>query len=127
MFRITLLKSKLLVFIFCLLSSSSIPQNVSAQFISSNRFDIKIETRQAKYNDSLVGRYTIRDYYEYTDESKPSTFKLPSQTLIVAITPNSNPDFSVVDIKSEVINSTIPSLNPEAKLSLDNKIFNEKP
>src|ERR1039457_7691391 len=55
--------------------------------VKGNSFFIKLNNKSYKYNDKQKGKFTVRDYTEYTDPSKFGEYKLPGRTLVVALPP----------------------------------------
>ena len=82
--------------------------------VKGNSFYIKLNYRDYQFIDKQKGKFTIRDYTEFTDPSKVGEYKLPGRTLLVAIPPDSKPQFNVVESKEELLNNVIPEINPAA-------------
>lgn len=96
-----------------LFSNFSYPQMKKLLDISGNSYTIVIDNPNIKYNDYKKGEFTQRDYFEYTDPSKPGSFKLPSQTIILAIPSGSSPTFSVISKKEKHLEKFLPAINPK--------------
>ena len=90
--------------------------------VKGNSFYIKLNDRNYKHIDKQKGKFTIRDYAEYTDPSKVGEYKLPGRTLLVAIPPDSKPQFNLVDSKEELLNNVLPEINPVAVPDKDGTI-----
>ena len=73
---------------------------------------IKLNDKHYKYFEKQKGKFTIRDYTEYTDPSKVGEYKLPGRSLLVAVPPDSKPQFNLVESKDELLNNVIPEVNP---------------
>jgi hypothetical protein len=79
--------------------------------VKSNSFAIKLNDKDYKYNIQQKGKFTIRDYFEFTDPSHNGEYKLPGRTLLIAIPPESRPQFNVIDLKEELLTNVIPEVN----------------
>src|ERR1039458_6828759 len=90
--------------------------------VKGNSFFIKLNDKSYKYNDKQKGKFTIRDYPEYTDPSKFGEYKLPGRTLLVALPPGSNPQLNLVESKEEILNNVLPEINPLAVSDKDGNI-----
>lgn len=90
--------------------------------VKENSFEISVENLQSKFTDEQKNNFTIRDYYEYTDESSTGYFKLPSRELIIAIPPNSQPRITLSSFKEQKYYNVIPALNPASELINDSTI-----
>ena len=87
--------------------------------VGNNNFTFTVIPAKPLYNDTKKGQFIIRDYYEFTDVSKPGTYKLPYENIILAIPPNSKPDFKILSQSVKKINSVLPAINPKIKLQND--------
>ncbi len=68
----------------------------------------------------------VINYFNSINESKPGSPILPSKTIIVAIPPESQIRFEIVDRTIERLKSVIPKSNPTIKLGKDSSlIYNE--
>src|ERR1035437_6928693 len=90
--------------------------------VKGSSFYIKLNDRNYKYTDKQKGKFTIRDYAEYTDPSKFGEYKLPGRTLLVAIPPDSKPQINLVESKEELVNNVIPEVNPAVVKDKDGNI-----
>src|ERR1039457_4921953 len=91
--------------------------------VKGNSFYIKLNDRNYKHTDKQKGKFTIRDYTEYTDPSKVGEYKLPGRTLLVAIPPGSKPQFNIVESKEELLKNILPEVNPAAVQDKDGTII----
>lgn len=87
--------------------------------VGKNDFIFTISPAKPLYNEIKKGQFIIRDYYQFTDVSKPGTYKLPYENIILAIPPNSKPDFKIITQSLEKINSVLPAINPRIKMKND--------
>lgn len=88
---------------------------VLAQFkVSGNSFQFPISNPDYDYVIDSSNAYRQIDFIDFTDPSKPGEYKLPSQNLIFAIPPNSNPSFKMLSKKEKFLENTIPEINPRA-------------
>src|ERR1035437_9869113 len=90
--------------------------------VKGNSFYIKLNDRNYKHIDKQKGKFTIRDYAEYTDPSKVGEYKLPGRTLLIAVPPDSKPQFNLVESKEELVNNVIPEVNPAVVTDKDGNI-----
>ena len=90
--------------------------------VRGSSFEIILENKDYKFIDKQKNHFTIRDYYDFTDESLSGMFKLPSREIIVAIPPESNPKISLISSSSQKYSNTIPALNPKLELENDSTI-----
>jgi hypothetical protein len=111
----------IMVFLF-LLSVMILAQKKKVTEVKNGSFAITIADSQAKYLDSTKNNFTVRDFYEYLDPSKPGTFKLPSEDILVAIPPNSHPEFKAISKSEVTFNNIVPALNEKPFLSADSTI-----
>src|ERR1035437_995675 len=98
------------------------PTDLQSMEVKGNSFFIKLNNKSYKYNDKQKGKFTIRDYTEYTDPSKFGEYKLPGRTLLVALPPGSKPQINLVESKEEVLNNVLPEINPVAVSDKDGNI-----
>ncbi len=71
----------LLTLLIFFASSSIFPQSISSSIINTKQINLKVRTENPQFKDLLKGNFKQRDYYYYTDYSKPGEFKLPYQNL----------------------------------------------
>src|ERR1035437_4576518 len=90
--------------------------------VKGSSFYIKLNDRNYKYTDKQKGKFTIRDYTEYTDPSKFGEYKLPGRTLLVAVPPDSKPQINLVESKEELLNNILPEINPLAVSDKDGNV-----
>ena len=113
----------LLVFlIFFNFSALSQTPNSEIQ-VNGNSFIITIQPNEVKYKDENNGKFIIRNFYNYTDPSKPGTYKLPSQDLIIAIPPNSQPTLKILSEEKNEISNILPALNPLTEIKNDSSLI----
>ena len=98
------------------------PTDLQSMEVKGNSFFIKLNNKSYKYNDKQKGKFTIRDYTEYTDPSKFGEYKLPGRTLLVALPPGSKPQINLVESKEEILNNVLPEINPLAVSDKDGNI-----
>jgi hypothetical protein len=90
--------------------------------VKSGSFILSFSSKQARFIDSTQNKFTVRDFYEFTDASKPGTFKLPSEDILIAIPPNSHPQFRIISKSDTTINNVIPAINDQPYLDKDSTI-----
>jgi hypothetical protein len=95
--------------------------------VKGNSFYIKLNNKNYKYIDKQKGKFTIRDYVEYTDPSKVGEYKLPGRTFLVALPPGSKPQINLVESKEELLNNVIPDINSVASPDKDGIINSKDP
>lgn len=105
-----------------LVVTSAFSQEKNKVFVKENSFEIVLENLEYRFIDEQKGRFTIRDYYDYTDESKSGSYKLPWREIIVAIPAGSKPNVSISSVKENKINNVIPKLNPATELVNDSTV-----
>ena len=98
------------------------PKDLQVIEVKGNSFYIKLNDRNYKYTDKQKGKFTIRDYNEYTDPFKAGEYKLPGRTLLVAVPPGSKPQITLVESKEELLNNVFPEINPMAVSDKDGNI-----
>lgn len=114
------------LYLFIFLSVLSYAQPKRVILVKNNSFVLSINSKQTNFNDLIEGKFTIRDFYDFTDPSKPGSIKLPSENIIIAIPPNSHPDFKVLTKELISYNNIIPALNPQSYLGKDSTIMLRK-
>ncbi len=87
--------------------------------VEKSTFIFSVVTPKPLFKDAKEGQFTIRDYYQFTDVSKPGTYKLPSENLILAIPPESRPNFKIVEKSEAAISSVLPAINPRVIIQND--------
>lgn len=97
-------------------------QEKNKVFVKENSFEIVLENLEYRFTDEQKGRFTIRDYYDYTDESNSGSYKLPWREIIAAIPAGSKPNVSVASVKENKISNVIPKLNPAIELINDSTV-----
>lgn len=97
----------------------SISFSFEKTYIQSNSFELVFALNSSNYSDIPKGKFTVRDYFEFTDPSKAGQFKLPSHYFVVAIPPNSKPQISLIEKKEHKIFSIVPKLNPKLVKTTD--------
>ncbi len=113
----------LIIYIICF-SSINFAQNKVEKI--ENGFSIEVNFEQLNFIDKTNGILTVRDYPDFTDVSQTGKFKLPSKTYLIAIPQYSKPDITIENLKEEIINGVIPSLQPRAKLINDSTLIYEE-
>jgi len=64
------------------MTSPSFSQVTSKVIVNGSGFEVSLANKNFNYQDKSKNQFTIRDYYEFTDESSSGKFKLPSRNLI---------------------------------------------
>ncbi|OGU61102.1 MAG: hypothetical protein A2315_02935 [Ignavibacteria bacterium RIFOXYB2_FULL_35_12] len=90
--------------------------------VNGSSFEISLPNKDFNYRDEPKGQFTIRDYYEFTDESSSRNFKLPSRDIIVAIPPESKPQISIISSVQNKYYGIVPTLNPSLEMIDDSTI-----
>lgn len=117
------------IYIFILLLAVTANINLFAQEkieAIENGFSIQVKFDEPLYSDKAKGVFTVRDYIDFTDASKSGEFKLPSQSFLIAIPPDSKPLIELVDPEIEIISNVIPAIQPIAKFVNDSTIAMEE-
>ncbi|MGD8306548.1 MAG: C25 family cysteine peptidase, partial [Ignavibacteria bacterium] len=96
------------------ISVDVIPQALHKITVEGSSYDIHVETPVQKFKEQKLNSFTIRDYYEFTDPSNESTYKLPFINIFLAIPPNSKITLTDLEFESKINEKTIPVLNPRA-------------
>ncbi len=91
-----------------------------------NGFEINLNFVEPAHKDKQSGFVALRDYYDFTDASQTGKFKLPSQTFLIAIPPDSKPEIKITDQQYEIFKSVIPSLQPKVKSLNDSTLVYEE-
>lgn len=115
-------KQNISVICFLLLLSSTnhfSSQGKDGVSVKGNGFEVSLENKVYNFFDEQKNQFTIRDYYEYTDESLSGYYKLPSRNLIFAIPPDAKVQVSLVSSTVKKYLNVIPTLNPELELIND--------
>jgi hypothetical protein len=111
-----------LLLLLLLLVNQLFSQAGDRLYLSGNSFVLNIQSRVNNFTDEKKGKFTVRDYYEYTDPSIVGQFKLPSYNYLIAIPPNSQPQISVVGKDESTTNFIIPKINPKLKRNNDSSL-----
>jgi len=98
-------------------------QNKITTVTNSTGFISDIRISESQFNDFKKGKFTIRDYYESTDPSKPGTYKLPSENFLFVIPPYSKPKITIISKLENSLPNLIPKLNPSAYKKNDSTII----
>lgn len=96
------------------------PTDIQGIEVKGSSFFIKLNDGNYKYNNIQKGKYTIRDYSDYSDPSKVGEYKLPGRTLLVAIPPDSKPQINLVESKEELLNNILPEINTAPLMDKNN-------
>ncbi len=107
---------------FCfiiLFNSLLLSQTNHVTSVGTNNFTFTVIPDKPLFRVIKKGKFIIRDYYQFTDVSKPGTYKLPYDNIILAIPPNSKPSFKIISRTVNKINSVLPAINPEIKMQPD--------
>jgi hypothetical protein len=102
-------------FLFCfviVLQLITFAQNTKIEVIE-NCFYISLKDYKPKFIDTVAGNFILRDYYEYTNPSKKTTYKLPFIVIYLAIPQNAKVTVSDLEFESKFEEKTIPKLNPQ--------------
>ena len=94
----------------------------SKVIVNSSGFEISLPDKDFNYRDESKNQFSIRDYYEFTDESSSGKFKLPSRDLIIAIPPYSKPRISIASPNEKKYYNIVPTLNPALQMINDSTI-----
>jgi len=76
-------------------------------------FIVNIKDLKPRFVEEKIKNFIIKDYFDFTDPSRPAFYKLPNISLYFVIPQNSTVTISDLEFKSEFENKTIPKLNPE--------------
>jgi len=93
---------------------------------SGRGFESEISIPQVNYREARKGKFTVRDYYEFTNPSVAGSYKLPSFIYFFAIPPDSHPTLTVISEKVNKLINRIPAINPVARAINDSTIFYQK-
>lgn len=104
-----------LLVVFTLIDQS-FAQERSKIIVQESGFEIHLEHKYFSFRDEKKDHFTIRNYYEFTDESKSGMFKLPSRDLIIAIPPESKVNVALLSATEIKYNNILPALNPEVEM-----------
>ncbi len=104
-----------LLVVFTLINQS-FAQERSKIIVQGSGFEITLENKDYRFKDKKKDHFTIRDYIEFTNESKSGAFKLPSRDLIVAIPPESKVNVAFLSATEIKYNNILPALNPEVEM-----------
>ncbi|MBN1216131.1 MAG: hypothetical protein JXA99_11910, partial [Candidatus Lokiarchaeota archaeon] len=91
------------------------------QEIKINQLSFDIELGKYLYEDKVKENFTVRDFYNYTNESSPGTLKLPYRDIFVAIPPNSKPEVEVITLNTNISKKVLPTLNLQGE-KFDNEV-----
>ncbi|MDR3668312.1 MAG: C25 family cysteine peptidase, partial [Ignavibacteriaceae bacterium] len=79
--------------------------------VKGNSFFLKLNDKNYRYTDKQQGKFTIRDYVEFTDPAKIGEYKLPARTFLIALPPGEKPLINLVNSREEVLQNIVPELN----------------
>jgi hypothetical protein len=86
-----------------------------AQFqITSNSFQVTVFSPEYESIADSSGVYKKIDFATFTDPSRRGEYKLPTRNLILAIPPNSNPSLKILSKKENILENSVPEINPNA-------------
>lgn len=94
--------------------------------VNGSSFEISLDDKDFNFRDEKQNQFTIRDYYDFTDESASREYKLPSREIIVAIPPESRPNISMISATQKNYHGVIPTLNPSIEIINDSVITLKK-
>ncbi|MFH1196010.1 MAG: C25 family cysteine peptidase [bacterium] len=117
---------KISFLLFYLLSLANLHAQITTKVnCSANSMNVEIAISDPQNNDYSKGKFTVRDYLEFTDPSHQGEYKLPLYELIFAIPANSKPLLKVIDSKSSVINNIILEIQPSLQKKNDSTLVME--
>lgn len=90
--------------------------------VNANSIILQFTPKHNEYNDFPKGKFTVRDYYEFTDPSNSGQFKLPAQYYLVAVPLNSKPQISVISKEEKTTPGIIPAVNPKLMKNNDSTV-----
>ena len=111
-----------LILLFVGKSLTQIKNNITTD---GKSFEILLANKSYIFNDEVKNQFTVRDYFEFTDESSAGKYKLPSMDVIVAIPSESNPKISIVAFTEKKYQNLLPKLNPKVEM-VNDSTFNIK-
>lgn len=122
---------KIFFIVLTTLEVFSLPNKILPQYkdkitVGKNSIDIALENRLHNFSDEQKNHFTIRDYYEFTDESSSGYFKLPSRELIIAIPRETEVQVSIISSSAKEYKNIIPALNPAIVMVNDSTITLEE-
>lgn len=79
---------------------------------NSDGFTIRVVKPELKKNMLKEGVLKQVDYYTATGNSSPGTLKLPVEELIIAIPPNSKPEFQLKVLDENTLQDVYPAVQP---------------
>lgn len=104
---------KFLLFLIFFLPVQTITAQSGKASVLNNSFIINFVNTNQDFIDQKKGKFTVRDYYEFTDPSKQGEFKLPTKNYLIALPPLSKPQVKIVSKKEDAVNLIVPRVNPE--------------
>lgn len=79
--------------------------------IKKNSFKMHFEIKAPKYELENKGKYSIIDYYEFTNSLDSEAYKLPYAEIFIALPPFSKPDYSITFESENSFSNMIPKKN----------------
>lgn len=116
----------ILLFIISLLNLNLFAQTTESVKINGSTYSIQVADEVQKFSEEKTTGITTRDYYEFTDPSKPGTPKLPFKNIFLAIPSNSRIEISNLKFNSSTEEKVIPTLNPTTLFKDSAIIYIEK-
>ncbi len=105
--------------------STAYTQNETIKILDEKSFQLFIKENPVRYTEEVKGKFIVRDFTEFTNSSKPGSYKLPFREIVLAIPQNSNPKFEIISKNKRVFPNTIPQINPAVVLGKDSSLHNE--
>lgn len=110
------------ILIFTLLSIQSITLSQIKSSKIENGYNIYFKNEPAPYAVKNIGNYSLIDFVEALDESKPGFPKLPSRTIFLAIPPETKIEIKVESINKSFKKDVVLETNPATALENDSTI-----
>ena len=105
-----------------MLPHTSSPQSLKSINVTGSDTLITFNNFDYAFTENVKNNFIIRDYYEFTDPSKPGQFKLPSRQYFILLNGNKNCTVDIVEKEIVGEESVIPAFNPEANLETDSSV-----
>ena len=110
-------------FIICLLQFILLSEAVNISYpqarineFTSTGFKVEIIVPQFKHREIQKGNFTVRDYFEFTDEGAAEQIKLPRMSLVFALPPDSKPEILVTNKITRKEKFILLARNPKTHL-----------
>lgn len=88
-------------------------KSISKVKVNENGFSVSVKIQKLMFSEKSFSKLTVRNYFEFNDESRIGELNLPNEKILIALPNKSKPNIRVLNVKKTLINETIPDVHKD--------------